>query len=45
MIADLAKMGVGLVQTAEISGGASTAFLDTEKKGGLFFELITRSAG
>jgi catechol 2,3-dioxygenase-like lactoylglutathione lyase family enzyme len=40
IIADLAGIGVAVAQSAEISGRGSNAFLDTEKIGGLFFELI-----
>ncbi len=40
IIQDLSGSGVTVAQSAEISGRGSNAFLDTEKVGGLFFELI-----
>jgi catechol 2,3-dioxygenase-like lactoylglutathione lyase family enzyme len=40
IVADLAKAGVNVAQSAEIKGRGNNAFLDTEKIGGLFFELI-----
>lgn len=44
MIADLAKMGVGVFQEGRTKRGANVVFLDTEKIGGVFFELIHRPA-
>ncbi len=40
IIADLATIGITVAQSAEIRGRGSNAFLDTERIGGLFFELI-----
>jgi catechol 2,3-dioxygenase-like lactoylglutathione lyase family enzyme len=40
IVADLAGIGITVAQSAEIRGRGSNAFLDTEKIGGLFFELI-----
>jgi catechol 2,3-dioxygenase-like lactoylglutathione lyase family enzyme len=40
IIADLATIGVMVAQSAEIRGRGSNAFLDTERTGGLFLELI-----
>ena len=42
IIAELAKVGIGVAQGATIQD-VSYAFLDTEKIGGVFFELIERS--
>jgi catechol 2,3-dioxygenase-like lactoylglutathione lyase family enzyme len=40
IVTDLAEVGVTVAQSAEIKGRGSNAFLDTEKIGGLFFEMI-----
>ena len=40
IITDLAEVGVTVAQSAEIKGRGSNAFLDTERIGGLFFEMI-----
>jgi 4-hydroxyphenylpyruvate dioxygenase-like putative hemolysin len=42
MIAVLSDIGVGVAQSAKVNGRGSNAFIDTEKVGGLFFELIAR---
>jgi methylmalonyl-CoA/ethylmalonyl-CoA epimerase len=42
IVADLAKIGIGVAQAAQISGRGSNAFLNTEKIGGVFFEIIAR---
>ena len=43
MTADLAAIGVRMIQGSKTEHG-SYAFFDTENTGGLFFELIERSA-
>jgi len=40
IIANLTKAGLRVVQSAEIKGRGNNAFLDTGKKGDLFFEII-----
>jgi catechol 2,3-dioxygenase-like lactoylglutathione lyase family enzyme len=40
IITDLAGIGITVAQSAEIRGRGRNAFLDTEKTGSLFFELI-----
>jgi catechol 2,3-dioxygenase-like lactoylglutathione lyase family enzyme len=42
MIADLAKIGVGVFQEGRTKRDAHVVFLDTESIGGVFFELIHR---
>ena len=42
MVASLAEIGIGVVQEGQVSKRGSYTFLDTEKTGGVFFELIAR---
>jgi catechol 2,3-dioxygenase-like lactoylglutathione lyase family enzyme len=42
MITDLAEIGIGVVQQGEVPKRGSYAFLDTEKTGGVFFELVAK---
>ncbi len=42
IIAELAEIGIGVVQGARLKSGGSYAFLDTERPGGIFFELIEK---
>jgi hypothetical protein len=42
MVTDLAKIGVRVFQEGRTKRGADVVFLDTERIGGVFFELIHR---